>query len=164
MRRRWHVWSRIIRLTKFGANVPMPIANDAGERNEDSTESARIVIDEGAASVPINNLPQALTSLLADYDYRIMRIFVLFDPDVSEIELKALRAKIFDKISRDMQDAGWTYPRRIEGTEDVKRERFGDANAGEGDDEDDEYSVTTDPGVDETESENKMDEDTTTVE
>jgi hypothetical protein len=88
-----------------------------------------------------------LTSLLAEFDYRIIRIFVLFDASMKGDEERTLRAEIFRRIAEDMKDAGWTYPYPVSGTEDTGP--FGDDDEeGEGDDNaagDTEASLGTSP-------------------
>jgi HD superfamily phosphohydrolase len=133
---RWTVWQRKIQITRAGAKVSASRAFEGGEKKGELTDVARLMIDDDVdKSAAIVTVPQSLTSILSEYDYRIIRIFVLFDDSLQPPEAKELRNNIFRRISEDMKDAGWTYPNRVSGSEDSEPFEGDDGEAGEGEDD-----------------------------
>ena len=53
------------------------------------------------------NVPQSLTSVLASYDLRMIRVFAL----LSEEDVKTRADEIAARVVEDSKDVGWTYQR-----------------------------------------------------
>jgi hypothetical protein len=135
----WKVWDNKIQLTKVGSRSTMAMTYEGEAKPDKHGESIRIARQPGGESRAIQDVPQSLTSLLAAYDYRMIRVFVLFEKGQ---DAEAGRKRVFERIKEDLQDAGWTYPEFVVGSEDSKASSDDDGDdidiAGEGEGADDE--------------------------
>jgi HD superfamily phosphohydrolase len=131
-----HVWEKKIQLTKAGARGPFDVS-EGGEAH-DSIKGARKSVrvtrqrEGGGTSTQVMELKQSLTSVLARFDLRMIRVFALLSDD----ELKTRAHGIAKTLADDSPSIDWTYQRGSERaqvhTVDVKAHiTEDDINAGE---------------------------------
>jgi len=81
---RWNVWSRDIKLTKVGSSVPWSVLVDedgpSTKRRRKAYEQVVLLAEKHRGpSRPIMEVPQSLTSFMADYNMQIIRVYALLD-------------------------------------------------------------------------------------
>ncbi|MDP9104882.1 MAG: HD domain-containing protein [Candidatus Eremiobacteraeota bacterium] len=96
---RWHVWSSDIVLTKVGSHVPTSALyrrdENKAQKGSGYTDTIRLADRHRGKSRPIFEVPQSLTSFMANYNMRIIRVYVLLDDNDGrgdEIQAYIMRA------------------------------------------------------------------------
>ncbi len=91
----WKTWSKKVAPTKVGANVNI---QDVKELNADKLEQAiRIFCPHQQRPVPIVELRSSLMSVLSNYNYHTLRLYVLLPPDKKDL-LKAIKADVIHEL------------------------------------------------------------------
>ena len=101
---RWKIWTKDMTITKVGSHVPVSdhYDNEASRNPKHFTDATRITDSRGGKSELIIAMPQSLTSVMARYNMRLARVYVVLDDG----ELQKKQA-IQSQIREDLPYEGW---------------------------------------------------------